>query len=87
MWSHTSTTAFFIALASVDMATASDLLAEVNAAISKCLLSQSYSMEGRQNQRARLQELQLLRRELLQEIQDEGNGGGMSSLGIIDPAE
>ena len=62
------------------MATAAELLAEVNTAISAALTSQSYTLRGRTQTRARLDELRKFRAELLQEVQEEASGGAMSSV-------
>lgn len=67
------------------MATAADLLTEVNTAISACLQSQAYTIAERSQQRAKLSELQAFRRELLQEVQESANGGQWASVGQIDP--
>lgn len=67
------------------MATAAELLEEVNDAISSCLKSQAYTIRGRNQQRARLQELQALRRELIGEVNESAaNSGSMASVGQID---
>lgn len=63
------------------MASASDLLEEVNTAISACLTAQSYTIRGRSKSAARLAELQAFRRELIKEINDAAaNGGSMASV-------
>lgn len=68
------------------MATAAELLAETEAAISATLASQEYTSKGLAQKRARLAELQSFRRELIAEIREESaNGGGMSSVGQIHP--
>lgn len=67
------------------MATSAELLEETNAAISACLSSQQYTIRGRMQQRARLQELQAFRRELLTEIAESSvNSGYMASVGKVD---
>jgi septal ring factor EnvC (AmiA/AmiB activator) len=63
---------------------AQQLLDETNDAISACLKSQSYTVAERSQQRAKLQELQQFRTQLLQEIQDGSGGGQMSSVGQIN---
>lgn len=69
------------------MATAAELLAECEAAISATLKSQEYSSKGLAQKRAQLSELRQLRRELIAEVREESaNGGGMSSVGQIHPA-
>lgn len=68
------------------MATAAELLAECEAAISATLKSQEYGSKGLSQKRAQLSQLQQLRRELIAEIREEAaNGGGMSSVGMIHP--
>lgn len=68
------------------MATAAELLAETEAAISAALRSQEYGSKGLTQKRAQLSQLQQLRRELIAEIREESaNGGGMSSVGMIHP--
>jgi hypothetical protein len=66
---------------------ASDLLAETEAAISACLKSQAYTIGEREQQRARLSELRELRRDLLQEVQAGNAGGCMATLGQVDYPE
>lgn len=63
---------------------AADLLAECEAAISACLKSQAYTVAERSQQRAQLDQLRLLRRDLLDEVQVGANGGQMASVGQID---
>lgn len=63
---------------------ASDLLDEVNTAIVSCMKSQMSSNRGLSLQRARLAELQALRRELIAEVKEAG--GGMASVGQVDRA-
>lgn len=66
------------------MATASDLLAEVEAAISDCLKTQQWSQRGRSIQKAELRELRRMRRELIAEINESGaNGGSMLTVGEV----
>lgn len=64
---------------------AADLLAECEAAISACMKSQAYTVADRQQQRARLDELRILRRELMREVSAGANGGSMASLCQLDP--
>lgn len=67
---------------------AADLLAECEAAISACLKSQAYATgDGLKQERARLAELQDLRRQLLSEVQESANGGQWCSVGQIDPPQ
>lgn len=61
------------------MATASELLAQVETAISNCLTAQSYSVAGRQKTMAQLRELREFRKELVDEISN-GSGDSMCSL-------
>jgi hypothetical protein len=62
----------------------SDLLDQVNAAITACLTAQSYSVAGRAKQMAQLGQLQAFRVQLLNEIQASNeSSGGMCSLGQI----
>lgn len=61
------------------MATASELLAQVETAISNCLTAQSYSVAGRQKTMAQLRELREFRKELVDEISNS-SGGSMCSL-------
>ena len=63
------------------MATAQELLDEVETAISSCLTAQASTARGRSLERARLSDLREFRRDLKKEI---GNGTSMSSVGIID---
>lgn len=66
------------------MASASDLLTATDAAILNCLTSQQFTVRGRQQQMARLDDLRKFRAELLSEIQEaENNGGAMASLGEV----
>lgn len=68
------------------MATASELLTQVETAISQCLTAQSYSIAGRQKQMAQLAELRKFRQELKDEISAAANSSGsMCSLGIMEP--
>ena len=64
------------------MSTAAALLAEVEAAISTTLVSQSYSAPGgRTKQMAYLATLSKFRRELIEEMSaGSGSGGSMASL-------
>ena len=69
------------------MATAEELLVDVNAAIAKCLTSQAFTVRGRSQQMANLGELRKFRQELIAEINEAAaNGGSMVSLGEIHPA-
>lgn len=68
------------------MATAAELLAETNTAISACLASQSYSVAERSQQRAQLSQLRDFRKDLLGEIQENRNGGQMASVIQVDRA-
>ena len=63
---------------------AADLLAEVEAAISKCLQSQAYEYGGRKQQQAALRDLMQARKDLLQEVSESENSGQMCSLGQIN---
>lgn len=67
------------------MATASELLEQVNTAISNCLTAQSYSIAGRSKQMAQLKELREMRKELLDEISN-GNGSMCSLLKLESPS-
>jgi hypothetical protein len=64
------------------MTSASEHLANVNAAITACLTAQSYTVAGRTKQMAQLAELRKFRQELLDEINAGESSGGMCSLGI-----
>lgn len=65
------------------MATASELLSQVETAITQCLTAQDYTVAGRTKRMAQLSELRNFRKELLQEIDAAGeSGGSMCSLGI-----
>lgn len=65
---------------------ASTLLDETNAEISRLLSgAQRYTVRGKSLDRARLKDLRELRQELLAEVQQESNGGSMTSLGIMVP--
>jgi len=59
---------------------ASDRLAEVRAAIQRCLASQSYSIAGRSQSMGQLSTLRQMERELMEE---DSQPSGMCSLGII----
>lgn len=64
------------------MATAAELLAATDAAILNCLTSQQFTIRGRQQMYAKLDDLRKFRAELLSEIQESTeNGGYMASLG------
>jgi hypothetical protein len=64
------------------MATASELLAATDAAILNALTSQAFTIRGRQQQMARLDDLRKFRAELLSEVQEASeNGGYMASVG------
>ena len=68
------------------MATAAELLAEVNTAISNTLTAQSYSAPGgRQKQMAALKDLRAFRAELLAEVRAE-SAGSMVTLLEMNPA-
>jgi FixJ family two-component response regulator len=62
------------------MASASELLEQVNTAISNCLTAQSYSVPGRQKVMAQLSQLRELRRELIDEIANGSNGDGSMAI-------
>jgi hypothetical protein len=68
------------------MATAAELLEQVNTAISNCLTAQMTSVRGRQLQFARLKELKEFRESLIAEVNESANSGSMSSVGQIYPA-
>lgn len=70
------------------MATAAELLAETEAAISACLTAQSYTIAGRAKNMAALSSLREFRRELMEEIDSGSDGSGsMCSLGIqLEPS-
>lgn len=59
---------------------ASDRLAEVRAAIQRCLTSQSYSVAGRSQSMASLGELRKAERELMDEVNQPTS---MCSLGVV----
>lgn len=66
------------------MATPSELLTQVETAITNCLTAQSYTIAGRQKQMAQLAELRQFRAELLEEINNGSeSSGSMCSLGQI----
>lgn len=58
------------------MATAAELLAEVETAISACLTAQTYSIAGRSKAMAQLAELRKFRQELKDEISTSSNSSG-----------
>lgn len=63
------------------MASASELLSQVESAITSCLTAQSYSIAGRQKVMAQLAQLREFRKELLDEIANGSNSSGsMASL-------
>lgn len=59
------------------------LLDDCNAAIQKVFNSQEYQQGRNRQVRARLDHLMMMRRDLLQQIQNESNGGQMSSVGMF----
>lgn len=65
---------------------AADLLTEIEAAISRTLVSQEYAIANRSQKNAMLKDLMAARRELLQEIQEGSSSGQWASVGTIDPA-
>lgn len=68
------------------MATASELLTQVESAITACLTAQSYTVAGRSKQMAQLAELRNFRKELLDEINaGSESSGSMCSLGQMEP--
>lgn len=68
------------------MATAAELLEEVNDAISKALTAQSFTIRGRSQQLASLAELRKFRQELIAEIGEaSNNSGSMCTLGEVMP--
>lgn len=62
------------------MASASELLEQVETAISNCLTAQSYSVAGRSKQMAQLKELREFRQQLKDEI---ANGSGCSMVSLL----
>lgn len=62
------------------MTSASALLKETEDAIRRCLTAQAYTAYGRTKQMAQLRELRELRRQLLDEVDAESNGGSMTTL-------
>lgn len=58
------------------MATASELLTQVETAISNCLTAQSYTVSGRTKIMAQLKELRDFRQQLLDEIANGANSSG-----------
>lgn len=70
------------------MATSSELLTQVETAISNCLTAQSYSVAGRQKTMAQLRELREFRKELVDEIASGSeSNGSMCSLMQMGVAE
>ena len=70
------------------MATPSELLTQVETAISNCLTAQSYSVAGRQKTMAQLRELREFRKELVDEIASGSeSNGSMCSLMQMGVAE
>jgi len=70
------------------MATTSELLTQVETAISNCLTAQSYSVAGRQKTMAQLRELREFRKELVDEIASGSeSNGSMCSLMQMGVAE
>jgi hypothetical protein len=61
---------------------ASDRLTAVRAAIDACLTSQQYTVRGRSQQMAQLRDLRQLEKELMEETNQEAQGGAMASLGL-----
>jgi hypothetical protein len=61
------------------MASATELLDQVETAISNCLTAQMYSVAGRTKQMAQLRELREFRQSLIDEVAN-GSGGSMCSL-------
>jgi hypothetical protein len=68
------------------MATASELLTQVETAISDCLTAQSYSVAGRQKTMAQLRELREFRKELVDEIANGSTGSMCSLLSLEGPS-
>ena len=68
------------------MATASELLTQVENAISDCLTAQSYSVAGRQKTMAQLRELREFRKELVDEIANGSTGSMCSLLSLEGPS-
>ena len=68
------------------MATASELLAQVETSISNCLTAQSYSVAGRQKTMAQLRELREFRKELVDEISNGTTGSMCSLLSLEGPS-
>lgn len=70
------------------MATASDLLTQVETAITSCLTAQSYSVAGRQKTMAQLRELREFRQQLKDEIANGSSGSGsmVSLLKLEEPS-
>lgn len=69
------------------MASASELLEQVETAITSCLTAQSYSVAGRQKTMAQLRELREFRQQLLDEISAGSSGSAsMCSLGSMGAA-
>lgn len=66
------------------MASAADLLAQVETAISNCLTAQAYSVAGRSKQMAQLKELREFRQQLKDEAANE-SAGSMCSLLRLGP--
>lgn len=60
---------------------ASDRLTAVREAIDRCLTSQAYTVRGRSQQVAQLRDLRALEKELMEEANQESQGGCMASLG------
>jgi hypothetical protein len=58
------------------MATTSELLTQVETAISNCLTAQSYTVAGRQKTMAQLRELREFRQQLKDELSIEQSGSG-----------
>lgn len=63
--------------------TASQLLAQTEAAILNCLTAQSYTAYGRQKAMAELDQLRKFRAELQQEMRDDADNFGMGSSGSM----
>jgi hypothetical protein len=61
--------------------TAADRLTAVREAIGRCLEAQAYTVRGREKQSAKLESLMKMEAWLIQQVQDEANGGQMASVG------
>lgn len=62
-----------------------DRLQAVREAIARCLTSQDYTIAGRRQVMAQLRDLRAMEKELQDEVNSNGGGGGMASVAEVFP--